>query len=117
MTELKKNVDELNQMILNGKILDAFEKFYDDDVVMQDNNYPARTGKAENRKYEEAFVNGLTEFRGAKVLNTVISDDIAATEWWMDFTHKDFGPRNYKQLAVQRWKDGKIVEEKFYYNN
>ena len=117
MTDLKKNVNELNQMILNGKILDAFDKFYADDVVMQDNNLPVRTGKPENRKYEEAFVNGLTEFRGAKVLNTVISDDIAATEWWMDYTHKDYGERNYKQLAVQRWKDGKIVEEKFYYNN
>ena len=117
MSDLKTNVEQLNNMILDGKILDAFEKFYADDVVMQDNNYPARTGKEENRKYEEAFVNGLTEFRGAKVLNTVISDDIAATEWWMDFTHKDYGARNYKQLAVQRWKDGKIVEEKFYYNN
>ena len=117
MADLKTNVDQLNQMILDGKILDAFEKFYADDVVMQDNNYPARTGKAENRKYEEAFVNGLTEFRGAKVLNTVISDDIAAVEWFMDFTHKDFGPRTYRQVAVQRWKDGKIVEEKFYYNN
>ena len=117
MSELKKNVDQLNNMILDGKILDAFEKFYADDVVMQDNNYPVREGKELNRQYEESFVNGLTEFRGAKVLNTVISDDIAATEWWMDYTHKDYGTRNYKQLAVQRWKNGKIVEEKFYYNN
>jgi hypothetical protein len=117
MSDLKTNVETLNNMILEGKILDAFEKFYDDDVVMQDNNYPVREGKAVNREYEEKFVNGLTEFRGAKVLNSIVSEDIVATEWWMDYTHKDFGSRNYKQLAVQRWKDGKIVEEKFYYNN
>src|SRR5687767_10914885 len=117
MSNVKANVDQLNQMILDGKILDAFEKFYADDVVMQDNNYPVREGKDVNREYEKVFVNGLTEFRGAKVLNTIVVDDIAATEWWMDFTHKDFGDKNYKQLAVQRWKDGKIVEEKFYYNN
>jgi hypothetical protein len=42
---------------------------------------------------------------------------MVAVEWWMDFTHKDYGVRNYKQLAVQRWKDGQIIEEKFYYNN
>lgn len=117
MIDLRTNVDQLNQMILEGKILDAFDKFYADDVVMQDNNYPARDGKEINRQFEEAFVNGLTEFRGAKVVNTIISDDLAVVEWWFDYTHKDFGTRNYTQLAVQRWKNGKIIEEKFYYNN
>ena len=114
MKDLRTNVDQLNQMILEGKILDAFDKFYANDVVMQDNNYPAREGKEVTRQYEEAFVNGLTEFRGAKVVNSIISDDLAVTEWWMDYTHKDYGVRNYTQLAVQRWKNGKIVEEKFY---
>ena len=117
MSDLRTNVDQLNQMILEGKILDAFDQFYADDVVMQDNNYPAREGKALNRQYEEAFVGGLTEFRGAKVINTLISDDLAVVEWWFDYTHKDYGVRNYTQLAVQRWKNGQIVEEKFYYNN
>ena len=117
MKDLRTLVDELNQMVMEGKVLDAFEKFYADDVVMQDNDYPQRVGKEVNRQYEETFVNGLTEFRGAKVVNTVISDGIAAVEWWYDYTHKDYGTRNYTQLSVQRWKNGKIVEEKFYYNN
>jgi hypothetical protein len=76
MKDLRTLVDELNQMILEGKILDAFEKFYADDVVMQDNDYPVRVGKDMNRQYEEAFVNGLSEFRGAKVVNTIISDEL-----------------------------------------
>jgi SnoaL-like domain len=117
MENLKTLVDQLNQMILDGKIMDAFEKFYADDVVMQDNDYPQRVGKDENRKFEEAFVSSLTEFRGARVENVIISDGIAVVEWWFDYTHKEYGVRNYKQVAVQRWKDGKIVEEKFYYNN
>lgn len=117
MKDLRTLVDELNQMILEGKILEGFEKFYAEDVVMQDNDYPARIGKEVNRQYEEAFVNGLTAFRGAKVVSTIISDGIAVVEWWMDFTHKDYGERNYTQVAVQRWKNGQIVEEKFYYNN
>jgi hypothetical protein len=117
MSNLKELVSELNQMILEGKILEAFDKFYADDIVMQDNNYPQRVGKTENRTYEEAFVNGIIEFRGAKVENILVSDGIAVVEWWFDYTHKDYGIRNYKQVAVQRWKDGKIVEEKFYYNN
>jgi len=117
MKDLRTSVDELNQLILEGKILEGFEKFYSDDVVMQDNDYPQRVGKDICRQFEEAFVNGLSEFRGAKVVNTIISDDIAAVEWWFDYTHAEFGVRNYTQVAIQRWKNGKIVEEKFYYNN
>ncbi len=115
--DLKANVEQLNAMILEGKILDAFDKFYAPEIRMQDNDYPVREGFDENRAYEVGFVTGLTEFRGAKVLNTIISDDVVATEWWFDYTHKDYGVRNYKQVSVQRWKNGKIVEEKFYYNN
>lgn len=114
---LETNVTELNNMILEGRILDAFDQFYAADVRMQDNDYPVREGFELNRQYEEAFVNGLTEFRGAKVLQVLVSDDIVCVEWWFDYTHKDYGVRNYRQVAVQRWKNGKIVEEKFYYNN
>ncbi len=117
MKDVRTLVDALNQKILEGKILEAFEEFYAEEVVMQDNDYTARVGKDVNRQYEEAFVNGLTEFRGAKVINTIVSDGIAVVEWWMDYTHKDYGVRNYTQVAVQRWKNGKIVEEKFYYNS
>ena len=46
MSTIKENVEELNQMILGGDIMGAFEKFYADDVVMQDNETPAREGKA-----------------------------------------------------------------------
>jgi hypothetical protein len=34
MSSIKENVEELNQMILEGNILEAFEKFYAEDIVM-----------------------------------------------------------------------------------
>ena len=116
--EVRPLVEELNNMILQGNILGAFDKFYAENVVMQDNDHPQRVGKAENRKFEEAFVANLTAFRGAKVGTiTIIDGGIATIEWWFDYTHKEWGDRNYSQIAVQRWKDGQIVEEKFYYNS
>ncbi|MEO6668642.1 MAG: hypothetical protein ABIN36_04135 [Ferruginibacter sp.] len=58
----------------------------------------------------------MIEFRGARVVSTIISDGISVVEWWFDYTHNDWGTRNYTQVSVQRWKNGQIVEEKFYYN-
>lgn len=114
---IRAHVDELNQMILRGEILDAFEKFYADDVVMQDNDDEPRRGKDVNREYEKAFVNGLTEFRGAELKSVAIDHEngIAFNRWFFDYTHKDWGDMTYNQVAVQRWKDGKIVRETFYH--
>ena len=64
MSDLRTDVDQLNQMILEGKILEAFEKFYADEVVMQDNDYPARVGKEVNRRKGPVFCWGRCFFRG-----------------------------------------------------
>ena len=119
MSSIKENVEELNKMILSGDILGAFDKFYAEDIVMQDNETDARVGNKTCRDFEESFVNNLTEFRGANVKNVMVSEDagVAAIEWEFDYSHKEWGDRNYTQVAVQRWKDGKIVSEKFVYNN
>lgn len=113
---LRSSVTSLNEMILNGQVLDAFEKFYADDVDMVELDGTVRSGKAANRAAEEAFVNGLTEFRGAKVLNVAVNEKtgVAFVEWFFDYSHRDWGDRAYHQVAVQQWKDGQIVREKFY---
>ena len=116
MSALRQKVDDLNARILQGDILGAFEDHYADDVVMIDAGQPPREGKDQNRQYEEAFVNGLTEFRGAEVKSVAIDEDASKSlvEWHFDFSHKDFGDQKYDQVAVQTWKDGKIAEERFY---
>ena len=117
MASIKENVAELNSMILKGEILPAFDKFYAENVVMQDNDTPAREGKKACREFEENFVNNLTAFRGAEVKDVLVSEEagIAAIEWHFDYDHKEWGTRNYTQVAVQRWQDGKIVNENFMY--
>lgn len=116
METLNERVSRLNQMILEGNILAAFEEFYAENVSMQENENPPTLGKTACRINEENFVNNITAFRGAKVKNVIVSDDLSVVEWHFDFTHKEWGVRNYDQLSVQRWKDGKIISEKFYYN-
>ena len=118
MNNIKEKVEKLNSMILEGQILEAFDQYYADEVVMQDNDTDPRIGKETCRKFEEDFVNNLTAFRGAEVKNVMISEDagVSVVEWDFDYSHKEWGDRNYTQMAVQRWKDGKIVSEKFIYN-
>ena len=108
-------VDSLNSKISEGKIMEAFDEYYADDVVMQENNTEPRVGKEVNRKNEEAFVNGLIGKPVMKVLSVATGDNVSIVEWFMDINHKDWGKSARNQVAVQHWKDGKIVHERFYY--
>ena len=117
MNTLKEKINELNQMVLNGKALDAFEHFYHDQVVMQENESTPTIGKDANREREIEFFNNITEFRGAHVQDVTIGEDVTMVVWQYDYTHKQWGERNYKQVSVQHWLDGKIIKEQFFYGN
>ena len=110
-------VENLNQMILDGKILEAHDKHYAETVVQQENEDPPTVGKAANRKREEEWLDKVTEFRTAQVKSVAIDpeNEVAMVEWFFDYTHADWGERRYHQIARQQWKDGKIVHERFYY--
>ena len=46
-----------------------------------------------------------------------VGEDITTVIWHYDYTHREWGIRNYKQVSVQHWKNGKIVKEQFFYGN
>ncbi len=106
---------ELNEAILNGKGLEAFESYYAEDVVMQENDAEPTVGKSANRTREQEFFGAITDFRGAEVLASGSGEDVTFSHWYFDFTHRDWGERKYRQVAVRTWKNGKIVREVFHY--
>ena len=112
---LKALNEEVNQMILSGKALEAFEKFYSDDVEMQENSMPPFKGKEVNRKREIEFFSSLEQFHGAEVRAGAVGDDVSFGEWMFDVTFKGGKRTKMEQVTVRRWKDGKIVSERFYY--
>ena len=107
---------QLNEMILTGKALEAFEKFYSDDVVMQENSEEPRKGKAVNREYEQQFFASLAEWHDGKIVNSAVNGDTSFSEWYMDVSFKNGFRMKAAQVAVRKWKDGKIVHERFFYN-
>jgi hypothetical protein len=115
--EIENSLRELNGLVLEGKILDAFEKYYHDEVVMQENEMPPTISKEANRQREREFLTSIQEFRGAEVKGLGVGDDVSFVLWSYDYTHKDWGIRNYTQVSVQEWRDGKIIKEKFIYSN
>jgi ketosteroid isomerase-like protein len=106
---------KLNQAILAGDILSAFETYYADDVVMHENDSPPFTGKSVNRKREEDFVNSVQEFHEARLLGEAVNGDTSYSEWEYDLTFKSGIRMTLQQVAARRWKNGQVSHERFYY--
>ena len=112
----KERMDALNEMILAGKIVEAMHEFYAEDVVMGENDDPPTVGLAANIAREEEFVEKTTWY-GLELKSTAVGGDVTMVQWFMDFHNKDYGDRlSFTQVAVQRWRDGKIYDERFYYS-
>ena len=107
---------QLNEMILTGKAMEAFEKFYSEDVVMQENSEAQRVCKAVNREFEQQFFAAVAEWHDGQLLASAINGDTSFSEWYMDISFKDGNRMKSTQVAVRKWKDGKVVHERFFYH-
>ena len=109
---------DIYDMSAQGKMLEAFEKYYHNDVVMVEATGDARNGKDANRKFEMEFMSMIKEVHGAGVRSITSNEEEATTmvESWMDATYKDGNRSMMEEVAVQKWKDDQIIHERFYYN-
>ncbi len=114
---LKEKIEDLNKMILSGQNMEAFEKYYHNDVVMQENSNPPTQGKSANREREMQSISMVEQFHGAEVKSVSVGENLTMVEWSFDMTYKGGHRAKIDQVAVQKWKDGQIIHERFYYSS
>jgi hypothetical protein len=117
MNTILEKVKELNQLVIAGKLEEGIDRFYHEDVVMQENETTPTIGKNANRERERTFLSNVLEFRKAEVQGISVGENLSTVIWQFDYTHKEWGVRNYTQVSVQHWKDGQIIKEQFFYGN
>ena len=117
MSNIAERDQALNDRVLGGDILGAFEEFYHPEVSMQEGSKEPTVGKDANREREKQFVESIGEFHGAGITATASSGETTFSEWWMDVTFKDGTRKKLEQVAVRRWQDGQVAEERFYYDS
>ena len=113
--DTRERVMKLTELVRMGKADEAYHMFYATDVLMQENSDPPRTSVQASIDRQNQAIAGVTvnEFAPRKIL---VEGDQAAIEWVIDITAPDGSHVHIEELALQTWKDGKIVHERFYYD-
>jgi hypothetical protein len=115
-TNLQQRLDDLLNDIRQGKVIKAMNEFYDTGTVMQDNANPPTRGLAANIEREKQFMSGVKEWKGFNVTAAGVGDNTSFYEATMDFIATNGQPVHMEQVSVAKWKNGKIVHERFYYD-
>lgn len=113
----KQKSQALHDMIFSGQLMEAFEKYYHADVVMQEIGEEPRVGKEANRAYEQKFLSMVKAVHGAGI-TAMASDEetgVVMIENWMDVTFQDDSRIKMMQVSVQKWDGDQIIAETFYH--
>jgi ketosteroid isomerase-like protein len=116
---LKQRVNDLVSYIQNGKILEAMTEFYAEGATMRENSNPPTVGLAANIEREKQFLAYVKQWKSLAVEAVGVDAERGRTlvQINFEFDAVDGKTVKYDQVAVQTWKDGKIVDEKFYYDS
>jgi ketosteroid isomerase-like protein len=116
MTDIRSKVQNLVELTLGGRILDAFDTYYAENVTMAENLNAPTVGKEANRLREIAFLESVKEWHAGAADLILVDGSHAVIHWTMDITKTDGSRVKFDQLALQTWEDGLIVKEVFYYD-
>jgi hypothetical protein len=113
----KQKAQDIYDMMGKGQLLEAFEKYYAEDVAMEEVGEEPRVGKDINREYEKKFLASIEDFHGMGI-PAIASDEengVVMIENWMDATLTGIGRIKMDQVCVQYWKGDYIVKERFFH--
>jgi ketosteroid isomerase-like protein len=113
---LEERLKDLHRYIREGRIIEAMNEFYDRTVTMQENANPPTVGLETNIEREKQFYKNVKEWKGSQFKAISVGKDVTFYEGVFDWIATDGTPVHLEQVAVARWKNGKIVQERFYYD-
>jgi hypothetical protein len=111
---LKEAIQDINNLFMKGGWEEAFAKYYAEDVVTLEGAQVVARSRSENIAREKDFLSGVTRWNRADVLHVAVGENVTMTEWTLDFEHASYGHKKGNQVAVQEWRDGKVIREQYY---
>ncbi len=92
------------------------ERYYSDDVEMQENETPPRKGKETCIDYEKAMLDKVKDLKSELIQQAIDEkNNVVFGEWKLTITYSTGTKILLPEVSVQQWRDGKIFYEKFYY--
>ena len=114
IVQTKAQVEALDRMVLKGKILEAIDAFFHPDVVTQEGNGAITNGLANKKEKLTEFFAGIASVNAITLHSHASRGDVSMSEYTFDLTRKDGTPILWNEILRRKWKDGLVIDERYY---
>jgi SnoaL-like domain len=94
----------------------AIEKFYAPDAVTRENDQPPIVGRDVLAEKERRVLASVASVKTTRLGPLLLDGDHSAIRWRFEFTAKDGSKRAIEEVAWQRWRGEKLIEEHFFFD-
>jgi ketosteroid isomerase-like protein len=112
----KERLAEFIATVERNAHVEAIEQFYAEDASMQENNAPPRVGRDLLIAHEKAALARLSKMDTEPAGDVIHDGDQVVIRWVFNMTDLDGRTVRFEELAHQRWENGFIVRERFFYD-
>ena len=109
-------LDRFIARVESGAHAEAIAEFYAPDASMQENEQPPRVGRDGLVANERKVLARTKSVRSTCIRPVLVDGDRVAIRWLFEFEFLDGRTLRLDEVAWQRWRGDRIVEEKFFYD-
>lgn len=115
--EVRDRVQELLDFLkTNPPVEQVYERFYDENVVVQENLQPPRVGRTISIERQLRMNANVKEVHDFAIGAVLVDGDRSVIEMRIEATTVDGYRLHIEELGMQTWRDGRIVHERFFYD-
>ncbi len=116
-SDVKSKLTEMLGMLQKGQMTEGQEKYFADDVVTQEGNDAAVTGKQSAierlNNFQEAL--GITGFVSYTIGSVAVEGNVSFYDAVLSVEVKSGDTIHLEQVVRTEWKNGKIVHERYFH--
>ena len=109
----------LVQLCREGKNVEAINELYDDNIVSIEPDGSPMAGKTVGKQAvlesTNRWFDSVEQLHNVAISNPLVSDNFFACTMNVDATYKEHGRNVMNELCVFEVRDGKIVNDQFFY--
>lgn len=110
---LKRNLKTLDELVSEGKLVEAVDQFFADSVVSHYGNQDVVTGKTKKIEGLHHFLNVVDTVNEITLHEATATKDESFSLFTFDFTQKGGHQLTWNEVIRRVWKDGLVVEEEY----
>jgi predicted flap endonuclease-1-like 5' DNA nuclease len=109
--KLKEQLKALDKLVEKGEIIDAFQKYFDDNVVTWDSDGQKTTTKAEKTALLKSFFSEYKNTEKIKLHDSIVDGLQSHSEFTFIFSNENGQKHKWHEIISRTWKDGKVIDE------